>query len=258
MTTLPPPLLLLGLLLGRLRLGLLLLLPPRKEIPDFPHHVCVLVDVPLIGVRQPQVEPSAVVEFTPDAELSPDPERRKGNGYATHLLRIAVLIVEIGDDSGFAALLPFVDRILSLLVRLGLPRPHVVLLLGRVVATFLDFLEVLLPLPPRSPAIFQDLLLLLPLLVESVSAAPPGLPAVEHSVQGRAAAAADAAVGDGRRRGRGRGEGERSGGGRRRYGGGEGGRRQGLLGRGRHDLESDRVVAAERNGIDGGECNLEA
>mmetsp|Transcript_132306 Transcript_132306/g.382511 ORF Transcript_132306/g.382511 Transcript_132306/m.382511 type:complete len:253 (-) Transcript_132306:283-1041(-) len=150
-----------GLLRGFLLLSFLL-------SKDLAHEVSIFINISLVSVGKSQVKAAAIVKFTPNTELAANTKRSHGQGNATNFLRVAILIIQVRNRAIGSSLLPFVERILSLSVRLGLPRPHVLLLLRGSLASFFDLLEIGVTLRLRRASSSEDLLLLLPLVVETV------------------------------------------------------------------------------------------
>ncbi len=72
------------------------------------------------------------------------PEARRQEQYAPNLLRVSVLVLQIGNLAAHPSLPPLVDGILPLRVVPLLPRPPVDLIPGGLDPGILDGLEVLL------------------------------------------------------------------------------------------------------------------
>ena len=75
----------------------LLLLLFRLLLLPRPLEGRVLVNVPLISVRKPQVEPPAVVELSANAELTTNTEGGRGEGDTPNFLGVAVLVLKVRD-----------------------------------------------------------------------------------------------------------------------------------------------------------------
>ena len=90
----------------------------------------------LIGIGKSQVKASTIVILSTHTEFASNAKARHGNRNASLVFFIAILIIEIGNVSRRATLLPFVNRILPLLVRFGLPPPKIVLFLGSFPTSF--------------------------------------------------------------------------------------------------------------------------